>query len=137
MRDVALNALADRSGRYEGSISGLPTGEYELRLDPPEDPTAELPPDPVRLALRVATSYEAEMADVSADPRLLRRVADATGGQFLPLDQLNTLPMRLSEIRQRQSRLVEYPLWDSPYLFAFVVACLSAEWSLRKKFALA
>jgi hypothetical protein len=78
-----------------------------------------------------------EMADVSADPRLLRRIANSSGGQFLPLDQLNTLPRRLTEIRQRQSRLVEYALWDSPYLFAFVLGCLSAEWAMRKKFGLA
>ena len=39
--------------------------------------------------------------------------------------------------RQRQGRLAEYPLWDSPYLFVFVLACLSTEWALRKRFGLA
>jgi hypothetical protein len=136
--DVTLKAMNIGSGRYTGTISpGLPIGDYELELDAPVDSLGEVPADPARLQLHVATDYEMEMADVSADPRLLRRIANSSGGQFLPLDQLNTLPRRLTEIRQRQSRLVEYALWDSPYLFAFVLGCLSAEWAMRKKFGLA
>jgi hypothetical protein len=108
-----------------------------LRVAAPDDPSAEIPPDPVELPLRVAARYEAELADVSGDEQLLRSIANASGGQFLTLEQLNTLPARIDTIRQRQSRLVEYPLWDSPYLFVFVLACLSAEWALRKKFGLA
>ena len=78
-----------------------------------------------------------EAGEGNASVLLLRSIANASGGQFLTLEQLNTLPARIDTIRQRQSRLVEYPLWDSPYLFVFVLACLSTEWALRKKFGLA
>jgi hypothetical protein len=137
VRDVTLTSLGEGSGRYQATVPGLDAGDYVLRVEAPEDPSAEIPPDPVELPLRVAASYEAELADVSGDERLLRGIAGASGGQFLTLEQLNTLPARLDTIRQRQSRLVEYPLWDSPYLFVFVLACLSTEWALRKKFGLA
>jgi hypothetical protein len=137
LRDVTLKSLGDGSGRYQATIADLDAGDYLLRVEAPEDPSTEIPPDPVELPLRVAPRYEAELADVSGDDQLLRSIANASGGQFLTLEQLNTLPARLDTIRQRQSRLVEYPLWDSPYLFVFVLACLSTEWALRKKFGLA
>jgi hypothetical protein len=136
-RQVTLNSRAQGSGQFEGTIEGLSAGDYVLRLDPPEDLTGEFPPDPVELPLRVAPRFEAELADLSPHERFLRRIAEASGGQFLSLDQLDTLPQRLEENRRKLAPLVEYALWDSPYLFVFVLACLSAEWALRKKFALA
>jgi hypothetical protein len=137
LRDVTLNSLGDGSGRYQATITDLDAGDYVLHVEAPDDPSTEIPPDPVELPIRVAARYEAELADVSGDEPLLRSIANASGGQFLTLEQLGTLPARLDTIRQRQSRLVEYPLWDSPYLFVFVLACLSTEWALRKKFGLA
>jgi hypothetical protein len=137
VRDLTMPSLGEGSGRFATSVSGLPQGEYVLRLDAPEDPSSEIPPDPVQLKIHVEPRYAAELADLSGDDRLLRHIADASGGQFLTLDQLDTLGPRLQANRAKQSRLVEYALWDSPYLFGFVLACLSMEWSLRKKFGLA
>ena len=77
------------------------------------------------------------MADVSGDESLLRRIADASGGEFLTIDQAASLPRRIAETGDNRSRYVELRLWDSPYLFAFVVACFAAEWGLRKRFGLA
>lgn len=124
-------------GRYEGELPGLPAGDYVLRLDAPPDPSAEIPPDPVTLPLRVAPNLAPELADLSGDERLLRRMAESSGGQLVPLEQVALLPRLLAEGRERQAQLVEYPLWDSPWLFGFVLACLSTEWALRKKFGLA
>ena len=135
--EVTLASRGGGSGLFEGTIDGLADGEYVLRLEAPEDPTQEIPPDPVELTLRVSTTYNAEMANLSGDEYFLRRIAESSGGQFLTLDQLDTLPRRLADSRQKLNPLVEYPLWDSPYLFVLVLACLSAEWALRKKFGLA
>jgi hypothetical protein len=131
---VALSAQSE--GRYRGSLE-LPAGDYVLRLEPPTDASVEIPADPVVLSLRVAERVEAEMSDLSGDPETLRRMAESSGGKALTLDEVGMLPQLLADNRAKQSRLVEYPLWDSPYLFMFVLACLSAEWSLRKKFGLA
>jgi hypothetical protein len=132
---VTLRNTGD--GRYKGKLDGLDAGDYTLRLDAPSDPTAEIPPAPATVMLHVAENLEAEMADVSGDDRMLRRMAESSGGRFVPLDQLNTLPRLLAENQEKQNQLIEYTLWDSPYLFGLVLACLSAEWALRKKFGLA
>ena len=62
--------------------------------------------EPVELAIVVAPHLEEEMTDLSGDDRVLRRLAAASGGQFLALDQFNTLPARLAENRQKQSQPV-------------------------------
>ena len=120
-------------GRYETAISDLIEGQYELRLSTGDD----LAPAP-RLVVRVTPSSSAELADLSGDEGLLRRIADASGGQFLTLEQLSSLPGRLNELTERQKgQMREYSLWDSPYLFLFVLSGLSLEWALRKRVGLA
>ena len=115
-------------GRYEATLAELPEGQYELRLAASDDLS-----EPPHLAIRVAASSAAELADLSGDNRLLRRIAESTGGEFFTLDQLPLLPPRLAELRERQNQWVEYPLWNSPYLFLFVLSGLSLEWALRKQ----
>lgn len=137
IRQVSMTSLSDGSGLYRGTVSGLPAGEYTLRLDAPDDPSLEVPLDPVELDISVAPRLENELSNLSGDDQFLRRLADASGGQFLTLEELSSLPQRLADNRQKQSALVEYTLWDSPYLFGFVLACLSAEWAMRKRFGLA
>ncbi len=56
---------------------------------------------------------------------------------MLRLDQLGRLPELLAALPDIRTRVTELPLWDSPYLFIFVVACFAAEWALRKRFGLA
>ena len=77
------------------------------------------------------------MANVSGDDGVLRRIAQSSGGEFLTLDQLPELPRLLARTSDNRSRYSELPLWDSPFLFLFVVACFGAEWALRKRFGLA
>jgi hypothetical protein len=119
-------------GRYETTVYDLAPGEYELRLMTQDDSV-----EPPRVRVRVVRSSEAELADLSGDQRLLKRISEATGGEYLTLDQLSALPAKLAELRERQTQWVEYPLWDSPYLFLFVLSGLSLEWALRKQAGLA
>jgi hypothetical protein len=37
----------------------------------------------------------------------------------------------------REPHPIEIRLWDSTYLFVFVVGCFAAEWALRKRLGLA
>ena len=128
------------SGRYGATLSDLNSGQYELRLTTGDD---FVPPP--RLIVRVAQGSAGvanrELTDLSGDERTLRQIADSTGGQYLTLDQITTLPARLATLRERhqyeQSATSEYPLWNSPYLFLFVLSGLSLEWALRKRIGLA
>jgi hypothetical protein len=85
----------------------------------------------------VGGGYEAELADVSADHAVLRRLAESSNGGFYTLEHLERLAGRLRQAAERRPRYVEQRLWDSAYLFVFVVACLAAEWAARKRLGLA
>jgi hypothetical protein len=89
------------------------------------------------LPLKIERSSEAEMADLSGDRDFLQRLAEASGGTCINLDQIDTLPRLVSDARLRQPRTAETALWDSAYLFLFVISCLTAEWALRKRLGLA
>jgi len=130
-RIVRSQVMASADGRFTTTLVDLPEGSYQLQLD--AGPTLPHPAVP----LRVQRSYQAEMADLTVDDQLLRQLARASGGEFLRLDQIDTLPRRLTEIQPQAAGFVERTLWDSPQLYAFVVGCLGVEWALRKRFGLA
>jgi hypothetical protein len=129
---IGVEALApasrDGDGRYVGAVSDLPAGQYELRLTGPGGDQT----DYARVPLTIAPDDEAEMADLSASDQPLRGLADATGGTVIPLERIRSLPELISHAQSRKTRVAEHPLWDSYYLFLFVLACFGAEWALRK-----
>jgi hypothetical protein len=118
------------SGRYEGTIGNLSAGEYHLRARGPEGSELQYP-------LHVARSLEAEMANLNPDESLLRRLSASSWGDFRTLETFKELPRQLSDLREREPRTAQVRLWSSWYLYAFVLACLGAEWALRKRFGLA
>ena len=79
-----------------------------------------------RLAGRQPDVLEAD----DLEPEVLRQRRPAERDQDL-------LPDRLTAVADNRPRITELSLWDSPYLFVFVLACLGAEWGLRKRFGLA
>lgn len=122
---------------------GAPTGRYLATpvVADPGDYTVHLRVDGVSvgqaLPLRVEHSSEAEMANLRSDPGRLARIASLTGGQVLPLERAAEVPSLIREVARRQPQVVEYPVWSSGFLYAFVVGCFGLEWALRKRFGLA
>ena len=131
VQPVRLTESADGSGRLRSTLTDLPPGRYRVRLK-----AAGQPDGPV-LPLIVEAGAEAEMRNLAPDADRLRRIAETTGGQLLRLDQLAAVPGLLAAAADDRPRVVEWPIWDSPILFAFVVGCLGAEWALRKRAGLA
>ncbi len=127
-RTETLSAAVLESGKYEKTVNDLPPGEYQLEVIGPASP---------KFAFRVAPNGEAELANLGGDERLLRRLAEATGGSMLAPDQLPDLPALLASQAAEHPQIKETRLWDSPYLFAFVVACFALEWAMRKQAGLA
>lgn len=131
VRAQALNSVGDEdSGRYEGTVDPLPVGEYRLRLHGPDGSELEYP-------LHVVESREAEMSNLAPNEEMLGRLGAASaGGAARGFEQFKDVPHLLKLLRERESRTAELRLWSSWYLYAFVVACLAAEWALRKRFGL-
>jgi len=128
----AVGAEAD--GRYAGELSGLAEGQYDVKV---WAPLADGSVSELTLPLKIERSSEAEMADLSGDRGFLQRLAESSGGSCINLDQIDTLPQLIADARLRQPRTAEIDLWDSAYLFLFVISCFVAEWALRKRLGLA
>jgi hypothetical protein len=123
-----LPAIAPGSGRYEKTVNTWPVGTYQVSVEGKDSPS---------MTIQVQRNGEAEMQNLSGDDRFLRRIADVTGGQCLAPEQLPDLPAQLTAEAQQHPQMAETRLWDSPYLFAFVLACLGLEWAVRKQAGLA
>lgn len=134
-RTETLSATSPGSGRFEKHVI-WPPGEYTiLPVGETPQPTSR-PADPA-LTVRVIRSTEAEMQNLAGDDRLLRRLAESTGGQSYGPEQLGDFPGHLAAQATERPQIAEIRLWDSPYLFAFVLACLGLEWAVRKQAGLA
>lgn len=63
---------------------------------------------------------------------LLEEIARRSGGQLVPASDLasfvRTLPTRTAPVMEPWT----YPLWHTPAVFAFALACLVGEWGLRR-----
>jgi hypothetical protein len=75
-----------------------------------------------------------------ADPRLneafLRRLAHASGGEYVPASDAGRLASLLRSAAPRALEPERRDLWHEPWTFALVVALLSAEWILRRRWGL-
>jgi hypothetical protein len=73
-----------------------------------------------------------EFRDLRANRELLERIAQRTGGEVVSADGLDrfvaSLPTRAAEITEPYVM----PLWHRPGVFLLAIACLVAEWGLRR-----
>ncbi|MFN7874860.1 MAG: hypothetical protein ACK5PB_06050 [Pirellula sp.] len=78
-----------------------------------------------------------ELRQLGEDSEFLRQIAAASGGKVVSLNELESftanVPSDLVPIRER----ITYPLWHQSWVIVVALACLCAEWSLRRRYGLA
>lgn len=126
---LELNADADTPSVYTAQTATLPSGEYQAVLIV-SGTNRQVPP--VESELTVLAPPTSEKSDVSANPLLLASLADASEGQLISLDQLNSLPSLLQADTGEDSRRQETRLWDSWWLLLLFCGLVTTEWVLRK-----
>jgi hypothetical protein len=130
-KTVELRADPDpkQSGRYQAVYVPRQSGPYRAQA------TASAPDaSDVGHADAGWTSDPAaeEFRSLQPDPKLLDRIARATGGQVVLASDLAdfaaTLPTRHAEITEPYTN----PLWHNSWVFLIAICCLTAEWGLRR-----
>lgn len=85
-------------------------------------------------AIFVATSRKDELSRVVGDGRLLRLLAEASGGTVSTLDvddpQVSVRPARVERVLDRRHE----DLWASPWALMVLVLISGLEWALRRRF---
>ena len=75
-----------------------------------------------------------------ADPRLnegfLRRVARDSGGRYVRAGEAKQVVGWLQTTAPQDAAPERRDLWHEPWAYAFVLALLSAEWILRRRWGL-
>jgi hypothetical protein len=109
--------LASEKGTYKITATGSLSG-------------TQLGTDAVEIAVQTPL-IEFDQPQLNA--ALLQQLADASGGVYTPLMQIDTLPSKIKDVGGAIMTIHEDELWDSPFILLIAVGILSAEWLLRKR----
>ena len=136
-----VHRLGAGSSIFEGAF--VPPGPGRFSLEAVELSARRGPDpigDPTRRANRGVTIRvnrpDLETRRLEANHAVLERIASATGGRVVQLDELEEA---FGRIRDRSVQIpddVTEPLWDSKLVLAFFVSMISLEWGLRKLFGM-
>lgn len=128
--ELSMEPSPGKAGVFEASLTPLEPGAYAATVEATDESGDKVGAASVGWASEPA--FE-EFQTLSPNVDLLRRIADMTGGDVVPWDDLESfvasLPNREVPIHER--RLT--PLWHHPLIFGFVLACLVLEWGLRRR----
>ena len=127
-----VHRLGPESNSFEGSWLPPRPGSFTLQPEGLEEGRGEGTPS---VAVRVEQP-DLEARQPEANHEILKRIAEATGGQVVELDQLENV---FGTIRNRNVQIpddVTESLWDSKLILMLFVLMISLEWILRKAFGL-
>jgi hypothetical protein len=125
---VTLDRNPTSPAVFEGSLTGLSPGTFELLLVEPA-----LEGDPPATRFRV-TSPPGELARIEMDRDALEAAVSATHGKFYTIESADRL---LEELPRGKPVPIEslpaVPLWNHSVVLAVLIALLIAEWLLRRR----
>jgi hypothetical protein len=127
-RRAILRRNPAAAGVFEGTLTDLGDGEYQVLLSEPQ-----LPGEPPAARFRVV-SPPGEMTRTEMDRQALVRVADSTYGKFYTPANADRLFDELPTGRRVPiDNLPPIPIWNRWWLLSMFLACMTAEWVLRKR----
>jgi len=140
-RGTRLNVpLADLGGgRYRGTIGASRPGRWDLVVaaEPPASPLDEQAGREWLSQSQAVTVQvdrpDAEMLDPRPNLQWLAQVAQQTGGQAVPPDQIEAWAKALPRKPVQLTRVRQYELWHHPALATIFLGVLCTEWFLRRR----
>jgi len=122
----SVRARTDADGEAQVDLGTLPPGAYRLTGHATVDARAVAQEETF-----VVRAGGPELDDVAARDRVLREIAQASGGSyaFEKLDDVAIRPSR--EVRVGRQESVE--IWSTPPLLMIGIALLALEWALRRR----
>jgi uncharacterized membrane protein len=74
-----------------------------------------------------------ELGDTRINKEQLQAIAGASGGLYVEIDDAASLAAKLPRKERRTLQVNRTEYWNSPALFLFFIAAVSAEWILRRR----
>jgi len=116
------------NGTYELTLNPETPGDYEIQVMAQK----EGHPLGTSHSLFSVGEYSEELSVQICQKEMLQTLASISGGRYIPVDSLaswqGVLPKQsLSQVRHRH-----FNLWNHGLVLLMIIACLAAEWWLRK-----
>jgi len=131
---VAMLAVANQSGRYEGTFTARQEGAWTIHIQLPSSNSEETGRIESRFLVELPSL---ETSQIWLNRPLLMDLAKLSGGKYFEVNELDQLvaavPNRVETIEERSP---PRPLWDVPVTLILLVGLLSTEWLLRRRFNL-
>ncbi len=133
---VRFNAepVASEAGVYRTTFTGREVSGYVADAAVTDSAGAEIG--------RAQTGWTSDTAaeefrTLRPNRALLERIAKQTGGEVVSAAKLADFVRSLPDRRAPVTEAYTSPLWHTPFLFLFALACFGAEWTLRRMKGLA
>ena len=125
---IPLPAEAGRKGVFSGKWTPPALGRYRLTVENRADEGE---------AVVSVVAPQIELEDPGLREDLLRRIADATGGRYVPLHEIGVLGEQLAKTPPLvKTRRQEKALWNTPAVLFLIAVLFGLEWFLRKRWDL-
>jgi len=124
-----LKAVDGRPLLWRGQATGLPPGDYQIRLavsDPSIDTSG------VTADVFVHPPTSGELNNLAADHVRLAELATASGGQIVRLEQLGSLAELLVGTRSHRKLTEDVLIWNHWTVLVAFFVLMTAEWVVRK-----
>jgi uncharacterized membrane protein len=130
--DVAAPLAAPQAGSYSGEVRFDEPGVYRINV------LAQRGETQIAAANRwiLVGGADLEMADPRLNDEVLRRIATASGGSYLPAGDVGDLPSLIAAAVAEPANPQVEQLWHNVWIFVALMLLLSAEWVLRRRWGL-
>lgn len=129
-RQLTAEASLDEPGLFTAEYLSEESDGYRIEARVLDGAGLEIGKGEVARALNPEA---AEFARLGPDPTPLARLAEASGGKLLSLEELGRLPGLLRELDLPVVETKRTPLWHGPWLFLIALLCFLGEWTLRRR----
>lgn len=127
--ELAATPDRDRLGVYVAEYWSQADGAYRCEAQATGPDGEELGSD---VSGWTAQPSATEFASVEPNVEQLKRLAAASGGELVALDELDAFAAKLPASKVPITEPHVEPLWHRPWLLLVAIGCLCLEWGLRR-----
>ncbi len=128
---VPLRWTGQGDGEYSGVYVPTGPGTHQVEIRAGGAGLGEESEAPRAVTLFEAGVVDDEFFDAEADPELLARIAEATGGRLFEPDEAVELLTDLSLAESGTTVVERRELWNVPAVFLLLFGLLAADWGVR------
>ena len=130
--DVPMEWDIEEDGVYRANFTVEQEGVFSLLVDVASAAGDAASGASEKRTAFVVTPSLREYTNAEMDAGLLGRIADASGGSYFNLSDVNALPESVEFTPNAYSREVQIDLWDQPWLLALLILLLCVDWIARR-----